>query len=48
MHRPALRQMIERDGLELRGNSPAEARAFVGSENDKWTRIVKEKGLQIQ
>jgi len=48
MRRPALRQMIERDGLEVRGSSPADSRAFIGSESDKWTKIVKEKGLQVQ
>lgn len=48
MRRPAMRQLIERDGLDVRGSSPAEAREFVATENDKWTRIVKEKGLQIQ
>lgn len=48
MRRPAMRQLIERDGLDVRGSSPAEAREFVASENDKWTKIVREKGLQIQ
>ena len=48
MQRPALRQMFERDGLEAVGSKPAEARAFVATETEKWTKVVKDKGLQIQ
>jgi len=48
MRRPAMRQLIERDGLDVQGTSPAEARAFVAGEADKWTKVVKEKGLQLQ
>ncbi|WPB55501.1 tripartite tricarboxylate transporter substrate-binding protein [Xylophilus sp. GOD-11R] len=48
MRRPALRQMAERDGLDVLGTTPEQARAFVSAETDKWTRVVKEKGLQVQ
>lgn len=48
MRRPAMRQLIERDGLDVMGSSPAEARSFVAAETEKWARIVKEKGLQVQ
>ncbi|QHJ01485.1 tripartite tricarboxylate transporter substrate binding protein [Xylophilus rhododendri] len=48
MRRPSLRQMADRDGLEVMGNSPAEARAFIAAETEKWTKVVKDKGLQMQ
>lgn len=48
MQRPAMRQLIERDGLDVQGSSPAKARAFVAAETEKWTGVVKEKGLQLQ
>ena len=48
MRRPAMRQLIERDGLDVMGTSPADARAFVASETAKWAKIVKDKGLQVQ
>ncbi|MES2184828.1 MAG: tripartite tricarboxylate transporter substrate-binding protein [Pseudomonadota bacterium] len=48
MKRPALRQMFERDGLDLVGNSRSEARGFIAGETAKWTKIVKEKNLQMQ
>jgi len=48
MKRATMRQMFERDGLDVVGNSRNEARAFIASEIGKWTQVVKEKGLQIQ
>ena len=48
MRRPAMRQLIERDGLDVMGSSPAAAHAFVVSETAKWAKIVRDKGLQIQ
>ncbi len=48
MHRPALKQFFERDGLDAVGNSRVEAKKFVADEIGKWTAVVKEKGLQMQ
>jgi tripartite-type tricarboxylate transporter receptor subunit TctC len=46
--RPLLRQIFERDGLSPVMSTHAEAQEFVASEVTKWTRIVKERGLQME
>lgn len=48
LNRPIVRQMLERDGADLVGNSRDDARKFLRNEVEKWTRIVKEKNLQVQ
>lgn len=48
LNRPIVKQMLERDGADLVGNSRDEARKFLRNEVEKWTRIVKEKNLQVQ
>lgn len=45
---PSVRQMLERDGTDAIGNSRDEAKKFIRNEVEKWTRIVKEKNLQVQ
>jgi tripartite-type tricarboxylate transporter receptor subunit TctC len=46
LKRPAMREFFARDGLDAIGNSRAEAKKFVADEVSKWTRVVREKGLQ--
>jgi tripartite-type tricarboxylate transporter receptor subunit TctC len=48
MQKPSLRQIFERDGLDPMGNSRADAKKFVSGEMSKWSRVVKEKGLEMQ
>ncbi|MBG9387387.1 tripartite tricarboxylate transporter substrate binding protein [Caenimonas sp. DR4.4] len=48
MHRPVMKQFFERDGIDAVGNSRADAKKFVAGEVTKWTKIVKDKGLQVQ
>jgi tripartite-type tricarboxylate transporter receptor subunit TctC len=48
LNRPMVKQMLERDGVDALGNSRDEARKFLRNEVEKWTRIVKEKNLQVQ
>lgn len=48
LNRPVVKQMLERDGVDAVGNSRDEAKKFLRSEVEKWTRIVKEKNLQVQ
>jgi tripartite-type tricarboxylate transporter receptor subunit TctC len=48
MKRPSMRQIFERDGVDVVGNSRADAKKFISSESAKWTQIVKEKGLQLE
>jgi tripartite-type tricarboxylate transporter receptor subunit TctC len=48
LKRPAMQQIFARDGVDPVGNSRAEAKKYVASEIGRWTRIVKDKGLQQQ
>jgi tripartite-type tricarboxylate transporter receptor subunit TctC len=41
----AMRQVLERDGLQPVANSRAQAQQFLRSEFNKWDRIVREKQL---
>lgn len=41
----AMRQVLERDGLQHMANSRAQAQQFLRSEFTKWDRIVREKQL---
>jgi tripartite-type tricarboxylate transporter receptor subunit TctC len=48
LRRQSMRQMFERDGIDAVGNSRGDAKKFVAAEVVKWTRVVKEKGLQME
>ena len=48
LNRPIVKQMLERDGVDAVGNSRDETKKFLRSEVEKWTRIVKDKNLQVQ
>jgi len=41
-----MRQMLERDGIDLVADSPAHAAAFLQDEIAKWGKVVKEGNLQ--
>ena len=34
-------------GIGLVGNSPAEAAKFIASETEKWERVIKAVGMQV-
>ena len=36
---------VEKQGLEPRGSTPAEFGAFIGSETDKWGKIIRAAGI---
>lgn len=45
---PGVKAMLERDGTDAVGSSRDEARKFLRNEVDKWTKVVKDKNLQVQ
>lgn len=42
---PAMRQVLERDGLQALGNSREQARQFLRAEYSKWNKVIREKNL---
>ncbi len=42
---PELRERLSSSGAEPVGSSPAEFAAFIRSETDKWSRVVRDAGL---
>ena len=43
---PKVREQIAAQGIEPVSNTPAEFRAFVNSELEKWARVVKAAGIK--
>jgi tripartite-type tricarboxylate transporter receptor subunit TctC len=43
-----LKARFEAQGVELRGGSPAEFRAYLVSETQKWTEVLRKSGLKPQ
>lgn len=41
----AMRQVLERDGLQALGNSREQARQFLRAEYSKWNKVIREKNL---
>ena len=41
-------QRFQALGAEPMGGSPADAAAFVKSEQDKWARVIRDAGIQAQ
>ena len=48
MRLPDVKQILESQGFEVIGSSPQEYEAFLRSERDKWTRIVRETGAKAE
>ncbi|WP_235551077.1 tripartite tricarboxylate transporter substrate-binding protein [Bordetella bronchiseptica] len=46
LNTPAMRQMLERDGIDLVADSPEHAAAFLKDEMAKWGKVVKDGNLQ--
>jgi tripartite-type tricarboxylate transporter receptor subunit TctC len=42
---PAMRQVLERDGLQGMGSSREQARQFLRAEFTKWNKVIREKNL---
>ncbi|MFM8555526.1 MAG: tripartite tricarboxylate transporter substrate-binding protein, partial [Betaproteobacteria bacterium] len=45
MRTDAMRQVLERDGLQAVANARADASAFLRSEFTKWDKIIKDRNL---
>jgi tripartite-type tricarboxylate transporter receptor subunit TctC len=45
---PVVRQRLIAEGSEMQAMTPAEAAAFVKSENARWVKVVKDAGIQPQ
>ena len=43
---PELRATLGAQGVELTGSTPEEADAFVNSEIERWSTIIKAKGMK--
>jgi tripartite-type tricarboxylate transporter receptor subunit TctC len=43
---PDVREKLAPQGWDVIGSSPAEFSAFVRTENDKWSRVVKRAGIK--
>jgi tripartite-type tricarboxylate transporter receptor subunit TctC len=45
MNDPQVKQKLEEQGLTVAGNTPAHFRDYIGSETQKWPRVIKAAGL---
>ncbi|HVL55607.1 MAG TPA: tripartite tricarboxylate transporter substrate binding protein [Burkholderiaceae bacterium] len=45
---PDVRDSFAKQGMEVRGSSPAEFRAFVEREIPKWAKIIQQAGVTLQ
>jgi tripartite-type tricarboxylate transporter receptor subunit TctC len=48
LREPDLRQRLTGLGVDIVGNSPAAFAAYIKSETEKWTALVKKSGIQIE
>ena len=48
MRHPDVRKILENQGFEVIGSSPKEFEAFIRSEREKWTKIVRETGAKAE
>ena len=48
MQLPDVRQILESQGFEVIGSTPQAYEAFLRSERDKWSRIVRETGAKAE
>jgi tripartite-type tricarboxylate transporter receptor subunit TctC len=45
---PETREKLAADGAEPVGSTPEQFAAFIQSEIDKWSRVVKSSGLHVE
>jgi tripartite-type tricarboxylate transporter receptor subunit TctC len=48
LQEPELRQRLTGLGVDIVGDSPAAFAAYIKSETEKWTSLVKQSGIQIE
>jgi tripartite-type tricarboxylate transporter receptor subunit TctC len=47
LQEPGIKQTLESQGFDIRGESPAKFEAFAKSEVVKWTKVVKDSGARV-
>jgi tripartite-type tricarboxylate transporter receptor subunit TctC len=47
MNDSQVKQKLEEQGLTVAGNTPEQFRSYMGSETQKWARVIKAAGLAI-
>ena len=47
MRQPDIVERLEQLNVETRENTPEEFRAFVASEMDKWSSVVREANIKL-
>ena len=45
---PDVRERLIADGTDVVGNTPEEFAAYIKSETDKWTKVIKAAGIKPQ
>ena len=48
MRSPDVKKILEAQGFEVIGSSPREFEAFIRSEREKWTKVVRETGAKAE
>lgn len=48
MARPEVRERLERDGVEPRTSTPEQLAAYIRSETDRWSKVVKASGATVE
>ena len=47
MSDPQVKQKLADQGLTVAGNTPAQFRDYIGTETQKWARVIKAAGVTI-
>ena len=45
MNDPQVKQKLADQGLTVAGNAPAQFHHYIGTETQKWARVIKAAGL---
>jgi tripartite-type tricarboxylate transporter receptor subunit TctC len=48
MNDPSVKPKLAEQGLTVAGDTPAQFRDFIGSETQKWARVIKDGGVPIE
>ena len=48
MRLPEVKQQLGNQGFEVIGSSPQEFEAFIRSEREKWTKVVRDTGAKAE
>jgi tripartite-type tricarboxylate transporter receptor subunit TctC len=48
INRPEVKQKFLDSGIEIVGNTPAEAAKFIKVEISKWAKVIKDAGIKVE